>query len=160
MNKKQMINGLAVLLVLLLISACGTKANTEASESVPSPIGQEESTATNDSVNTEKEILIIIDQTPKPIEGNSFDFQVKQLPEGYSLSEMQWKSDQNQIVNTLQEAVEHGGNGGDGFYISGNGQFSGFMYPDTIKGELGEVTFTFRNEQGKALTWKKEITLK
>lgn len=105
------------------------------------------------------EIFIIIDQTEKPIEGNSFDFSVQKLPEGYMLSSMKWISATTEIVNTLQEAIEHGGNGEDGFYISGNGQFMGFFYDDSMKGEEGTVSFTFTNDQGKTLTWKKEITL-
>lgn len=38
-------------------------------------------------------------------------------------------SKDNLIVNSFQDAVEHGANGEDGFYISGDGQFSGFIYP-------------------------------
>lgn len=55
------------------------------------------------------------------------------------LSKMYWKSEKNNIVNTTQEAIEHGGNGGNGFYISGDGQFMGFFYPDEMKSEKGEV---------------------
>lgn len=97
-----------------------------------------------------------IDQTEKPIEGNSFDFVVNKLPEGYTLTEMQWKSANSEIVNTLEEAIAHGGNGEDGFYISGNGQFSGFFYPDEMRGEEGEVLFRFTNEHGEELIWKKK----
>jgi hypothetical protein len=75
------------------------------------------------------------------------------------MTEMQWLSDKSKIVNTVQEAAQHGGNGEDGFYISGDGQFSGFFYPDTMKGEKGQVIFLFKNDEGKELTWKKEITL-
>ncbi|MET3847646.1 hypothetical protein [Paenibacillus sp. OAE614] len=107
-----------------------------------------------------KAILIIIDQTPKPTTGNSFDFAINKLPEGYMLTEMQWLSAKHQIKNTLQEAIEHGQNGEDGFYISGDGQFMGFFYPDELKGEEGQVKFAFTNDQGKTLTWQKTITLK
>ncbi|MBB3125694.1 hypothetical protein FHS19_000348 [Paenibacillus rhizosphaerae] len=107
-----------------------------------------------------KAILIIIDQTPKPTTGNSFDFVINKLPEGYMLTEMQWVSAKHQIKNTLQEAIEHGQNGEDGFYISGDGQFMGFFYPDELKGEEGQVKFAFTNDQGKTLTWQKTITLK
>lgn len=107
------------------------------------------------------DILIVIDQTPKPLaEGGSFDFTVKKAPEGYMLKEIKWKSEKNEIVNTLKEAIQHGQNGGNGFYISGNGQFMGFLYPDEMKGEEGKVTFVFGNEQGQELTWEKDITLK
>ncbi|MFB0831320.1 hypothetical protein ACEU2D_17180 [Brevibacillus laterosporus] len=49
--------------------------------------------------------------------------------------------------------------GGEGFYISGDGQFSGFFYNPKMKGEKGEVTFYFKNEKGNQLEWKKELTL-
>ena len=65
----------------------------------------------------------------------------------------------HKIVDTVQEMIEHGANGGGGFYISGNGQFMGFFYADAMKGEKGEVSFLFKNDQGKELTWKKELTL-
>jgi hypothetical protein len=147
-----------------------TPANTESGNNAANP---DEGTATNgDPAETtgnqadengaaNGDILIVIDQTPKPLaEGGSFDFTVKKAPEGYMLKEIHWKSEKNDIVNTLEEAIQHGQNGGDGFYISGNGQFMGFLYPDEMKGEEGKVTFVFGNEQGQELTWEKEITLK
>lgn len=127
---------------------------SEAPESTP------DATASADAASSSDEILIIIDQTEKPIEGNSFDFAVNKRPEGYMLSRMEWKGEKHQVINTLQEAIEHGGNGEDGFYISGDGQFMGFFYPDELKGETGDVAFTFVNDQGKELAWKKTITLK
>jgi hypothetical protein len=153
------------MLVLLLASACGAKTGAEApadaatSKPEASSPANTDKPADDDKADADNEILIIIDQTPKPIEGNSFDFTVKQLPEGYALAEMQWVSRSNKIVNSIQDAIAHGGNGEDGFYISGDGQFMGFFYPDTMKDEKGEVIFIFRNEAGKELTWKKEITL-
>lgn len=106
------------------------------------------------------DILIVIDQTPKPLaEGGGFDFAVQKVPEGYRLQKIQWTSGKNEIVNTLEEAIQNGQNGGDGFYISGDGQFMGFLYPDEMKGEEGKVTFVFGNEQGQELTWEKELTL-
>ncbi|RED64776.1 lipoprotein [Cohnella lupini] len=164
MNNKKIFHLITALFVLLLISACGAKASSGPSDSVNSkppeasqgnaPSGNEQASA-----DPEQEILIVIDQTPKPIEGNSFDFVLNKVPEGYMMTEMQWLSDKSKIVNTVQEAAQHGGNGEDGFYISGDGQFSGFFYPDTMKGEKGQVIFLFKNDQGKELTWKKEITL-
>ena len=134
-----------------------------------SPITTEKPDGTNDNqveptepttaeANSDQ-ILIIIDQTEKPIEGNSFDFSVQKLPEGYRLSSMKWSSPSAEVVNTLQEAIEHGGNGEDGFYISGNGQFMGFFYEDSLKGEEGTVSFTFTNDAGQTLNWEKIITL-
>ncbi|MFF2907918.1 hypothetical protein [Paenibacillus sp. NPDC057934] len=186
MNKMTSMNMLAVLAATLLLSACGAKPEPAANGGTPSaspsataqtqvdptavpteqastPGGsgaKAEDAEPNGGAQTDQQILIVIDQTPKPIEGNSFDFAVKQRPEEYALSQIEWKSDKNDIVNTLQEAVEHGQNGGDGFYISGDGQFMGFIYPDGMKKEQGEVKFTFKNDQGQELTWTKAITLK
>lgn len=185
MNKKYFGLFVASLLVLVVISACGNKAdggntnaanegtaaeqpsgNTGASntpENSPPSDPAEQSEAPDSSASADpsnEELLIIIDQTQKPIEGNSFDFVVNKRPEGYMLSKMEWISDKNHITNTLQEAMEHGGSGGDGFYISGDGQFMGFFYPDELKGEKGDVKITFANDQGKEISWKKTITLK
>ncbi|WP_336785750.1 hypothetical protein [Paenibacillus sp. MMO-177] len=197
MNKKSFSVLAASLAILVVMSACGNKAETgnansanegtvteaPASNSPSSNAGSAEGSASPDTTsssapneesaapdatkssdaagnNANEEILIIIDQTEKPIEGNSFDFVVNKRPEGYMLSKMEWKSGKTSIVNTTQEAIEHGGNGKDGFYISGDGQFMGFFYPDDLKGQKGDVSFTFVNDAGKELTWKKTITLK
>jgi len=125
-----------------------TKPENEASDDAPA------------EADADEKIEVVIDQTEKPIEGNSFDFTVKHLPKGFSLVEMQWVSKENLIINSLQDAIEHGASGGDGFYISGDGQFSGFFYPDVMKGEKGKLVLTFEDEQGKMLTWVKEFTLK
>lgn len=182
MTKPKYIYLISALIVLLLASACGNQSgngapnsvateedaaspvttvapDTDTSETKPENETSGDNSDEADAVS-DKKILIVIDQTEKPIEGNSFDFTVKQLPEGYMLAEMQWVSKENLIVNSVKEAIEHGGSGGDGFYISGDGQFSGFFYPDTMKGEKGQVVFLFKDEQGKELTWKKEMTLK
>lgn len=161
MKTNKLMYTILVLLVLLLASACGSQSGAEkpANSSPATTDAAPTDKPTDDSADAEKEILIIIDQTPKPIEGNSFDFVVKQLPEGYALAEMQWVSEANMIVDSIQDAIAHGGNGEAGFYISGDGQFMGFFYPDSMKGEKGQVVFLFKNEAGKELTWKKEITL-
>lgn len=158
MNNKKIIFFTLVLFALLLISSCSTKTNNEsATDTVNTqPI---ETADGNESTNTNEQISITIDQTPKPIEGNSFDFAVSKVPEGYALAEMQWISKESSVINSVQEAIEHGANGEDGFYISGNGQFSGFFYSDAMKGEEGEVVVIFKNEQGDELTWKKNIIL-
>ncbi len=163
MNKQKYIYLISALTVLLLTSACGNQTNTESADSVntvPTATEPAKTVANDSAANSDKEILIIIDQTLKPIEGNSFDFVVNQRPEGFTLTEMQWISKDNTIVNSVQEAIEHGGNGEDGFYISGDGQFMGFFYPDTMKGEKGQVVFLFKDAGGKELTWKKDIALK
>jgi hypothetical protein len=169
MNNKKIIYILSALCVLLLISACSTNSNSNSKSNTnkenaavtqPPETNQENNGANvDDSANSDEEILIIIDQSPKPIEGNSFDFAVDKLPEGFALAEMQWISKDNSIVNSVQDAIQHGADGEDGFYISGNGQFMGFIYPDTMKGEEGQVIFLFKNAEGKELTWKKTLTL-
>ena len=186
MTKSKSIILMAALSAVLLMSACGSKSQAG---TTTTPNNQSESNETNqnqtqagntnnnntDSSNNElidpvestpessdpnEEILIDIDQTPKPIENKgSFDFQVKQLPEGYRLQEMQWSSESNNTVNTFEEAIENGQTGEDGFYISGNGQFMGFFYPEEMKGEAGKATFVFVNEENQKLTWEQEITL-
>ncbi|MFD2333288.1 hypothetical protein ACFSR7_28860 [Cohnella sp. GCM10020058] len=186
MNHKKWMYTVAIA-VLLTMSACGEKTNTDAQasagasspavEATPSPSEPASPTAsasgapasspasngTEAAVSEEpadQKILIVIDQTQKPIEGNSFDFFVKQLPTGYMLSEMSWTSGDTKIVNTLQDAIAHGGNGEDGFYISGDGQFMGFFYPDELKGQEGEVSFLFKDDNGHEKRWTKKITLK
>lgn len=180
----------SALCILLLTSACGAKNNAESVQEHAYPQSKEpvEEAGNNSipnaeaknnnnqedaktdqgkpwansesSADAEGQIMIVIDQTDKPSEGNSFDFAVKQVPEGYTLSEMRWTSNTVTIVNSLQEAIEHGANGEDGFYISGNGHFSGFIYSDEMKGERGKATFVFTNEEGKELTSEQEIRLK
>ncbi|RRJ67632.1 hypothetical protein EHV15_17640 [Paenibacillus oralis] len=168
-NKRIYLLPALFVLVLLLASACGNQAgagsnpyaaNEKPAESESATQAGNAAPPTENAAGPEEKILIVIDQTAKPIEGNSFDFIVKQLPEGYMLKEMKWVSDQNEITNTYEEAIEHGQTGEDGFYISGNGQFSGFFYPDSLKDEKGRVIFTFANDENNELTWEKEITLK
>lgn len=184
MGKKQILLLTVAIGVLLLLAACGTPSNSNnggSPNNAGHPIdngstnsGAGTGTGNTDAgtgegadndgdmhtaVPTEADIDILIDQSPKPIEGNSFDFGVKARPEGYALAEMRWVSEQTAITNTIAEAIEHGGNGEDGFYISGNGQMMGFIYPDEMKGEQGEASFVFENEEGKQLIWKKALTL-
>lgn len=173
----------AAIAALLMTSACGEKTNTEtqtsagasssavqatpvpsASASPPASPSESPSPSASSAAASEEpadqKILIVIDQTEKPIEGNSFDFVVKQAPTGYALAEMSWTSGDTKIVNTLQDAIAHGGNGEDGFYISGDGQFMGFFYPDELKGQEGEVGFLFKDDNGNEKSWTKKITLK
>lgn len=160
------------IMVLFFTSGCGTQGddntidkleeNKNESTSAKGTLDKENETKTEDNLTkqvTEDEILIVIDQTAKPIEGNSFDFVIKEVPEGFFLTEMQWISNKHQVINTVQEAIEHGASGEEGFYISGNGEYSGFFYSDAMKGEEGKVIFIFKDDQGKELTWEKTITL-
>ena len=155
MNNKKYGYIVSVLFVLLMTSGCASEKEPDASDTNQGSATKEEDA----NANPQKEVLIIIDQTPKPTEGNSFDFVVKQVPEGFTLAEMEWNSKKRRIVNTVLEAKAHGANGEDGFYISGNGQFSGFIYPDTMRGDEGEVVFRFTNSKGEEVTWKKNLTL-
>lgn len=188
-NIKKSVLCISVLCISLLVSACGAKNNNESVQehaypqskqpveeagenSVPnadaknnndkgSASGDEgKPTAQSESTEPSEQIDIVIDQSEKPSEGNSFDFGIKQVPKGYTLTEMRWTSNTVTIVNSLQEAIEHGGNGEDGFYFSGNGQFSGFIYSDEMKGERGKATFVFTNDEGNEIMSEKEITLK
>ncbi|MBT2286906.1 hypothetical protein J7E78_25635 [Paenibacillus polymyxa] len=189
MNIKKSALCMSVLCISLFVSACGAKNNNESVQehaypqskqpveeagenSVPnadarnnnsqgSASGDEgKPTAQSESTKPSEQIDIVIDQSEKPSEGNGFDFGIKQVPKGYTLTEMRWTSNTVTIVNSLQEAIEHGGNGEDGFYISGNGQFSGFIYSDEMKGERGKATFVFTNDEGNEIMSEKEITLK
>ena len=163
MNNKKFIYIISALCTLLMISGCAGKSQSGTSDIVnaqPAETNQDDSTTLDDdSASTDNEILIIIDQTPKPIEGGSFDFVVKQVPEGFALAEMQWSTQHSLIADTVQDAIEHGANGKDSFYISGDGQFSGFKYPDYMMGQEGEVVLIFKDVHGNELTWKKKLTL-
>ncbi|MFS0872598.1 hypothetical protein [Paenibacillus xylanilyticus] len=118
------------------------------------------SAQSDSSANADKPITISIDQSDKPTENKSFNFSVNQVPEGYTLSELRWTSNQITIVNTPAEAIQHGGDGKEGFYISGNGQFSGFKYTDEMKGERGKITLVYENEAGQEIMAEKEVELK
>ena len=111
-----------------------------------------------------QEILIVIDQAGKPIENaGMFNFSIQHLPKGYRLDKMSWTGEGKPVINTYQQAIENGGTGGPesgSFYISGDGQFSGFSYPESRKGEQGTVAFVFVNDAGNELKWEKELTLK
>ena len=163
MNNKKFIYIISALCTLLMISGCAGKSQSGATDTVnaqPVETTQDDSTTLDDdSASTDDEILIIIDQTPKPMEGNSFDFVVKQVPEGFALAEMQWITPHTIIADSVQDAIEHGANGEHGFYISGNGQFSGFIYLDYMSGEEGQVVFLFKDAHGNELTWRKELAL-
>ncbi|PZT53780.1 hypothetical protein [Paenibacillus silvae] len=185
----RMMSYTAVLCVVLVVSACGAENNKESVQehaypqskqpieeagqaAVPnaeaknkangdSAEGQESKIRTQSEAEAASdEIRVVIDQSEKPMKGNSFDFAIKQVPKGYSLTEMRWTSNTVTIVNSLEEAIEHGKNGEDGFYLSGNGQYSGFIYSDEMKGERGKAIFVFTNEKGNILMSEKEIHLK
>lgn len=111
----------------------------------------------NEIDSAKEQVLMIIDQTQEE-PPDQFYFSVKKLPDGYSLAKMAWDSNHD-VTNTTQEAISNGGTGNKGFYISGNGQFMGFSYDSSWKGETGVVIFYFENEAKEQVTWQKTITL-
>ncbi|MCR8842213.1 hypothetical protein NQ117_00805 [Paenibacillus sp. SC116] len=163
--KKQSIYVLVAAVIIMLTSACEQAESSVSSREAPAqtPVEKkhDDKQGKKQSLIKQAPILIIIDQTPlEESLGNGFNFTVEQIPDGYALDEMRWESEQTRVVNTFIEASEHGASGEKGFYISGDGQFSGFMYDDKMKGEHGQVTFVFRNDDMEALIWKQSITLK
>jgi len=88
MNNKKCIYIISALCVLLLTSACGIKSQPKESDTIntqPSETNQDNTDKMDDdSADSDNEILVIIDQTAKPIEGNMFDFIVRQVPEGFA----------------------------------------------------------------------------
>ncbi|WP_411346586.1 hypothetical protein ACE3MZ_11610 [Paenibacillus sp. WLX1005] len=145
-------------------SANSSSASNESTESATETNDNNEAATASDPSASSDDILIIIDQSEKPIENaGSFDFFINRLPKGYHLDKMTWTGKGKAIVNTYEQAVENGGSGGPeqgSFYISGDGQFSGFLYPESRKGEQGTVSFTFTNDSGNELSWEKKLTLK
>lgn len=89
----------------------------------------------------------------------SFQFFFGKTPAGYSLSRMEWKTKTSSVQNSYEQAKENGENGNLGFYISGNGQFSGYFYEKKSSGEKGTLILTFKDSKGKSLTWQKGLTL-
>ncbi|WP_233147135.1 hypothetical protein [Paenibacillus selenitireducens] len=156
----KIIYSVMIIVVLAFTSACSILDHSKVGEpaSHESTVKDTEKQGSTESVTP---ILIVVDQTEQPgMNGNAFTFQVEQLPKGYALASMAWHSKKTQMNTTLVEAANNGATGDDGFYISGDGQFSGFIYPDAMKGEEGKVLFVFKNETGNELTWQKELTLK
>ncbi len=145
-------------------AATNTGSDHDASSGNLSNEASSEPSTDSDSAASSKDILIIIDQTEKPIENaGMFNFSIQHLPEGYRLEKMSWTGKGKAIINTYEQAIENGGMGGaknGSFYISGDGQFSGFSYPESRKGEQGVVAFTFVNDAGHELKWEKQIVLK
>ncbi|WP_336782526.1 hypothetical protein [Paenibacillus illinoisensis] len=144
----------------------GSIPNSDAKQSNEDPANTADGdggklSAQSESSTNDEQITIQIDQSDKPTENNqSFDFSVSQVPEGYNLSELRWTSNQITIINSPAEAIQHGGDGKEGFYISGNGQFSGFKYSDEMKGERGKITLVYKNEAGKEILAEQEVQLK
>ncbi|MFS0784581.1 hypothetical protein [Bacillus sp. 1P06AnD] len=169
MNRIKTLLAAVSILAVCALGACETPGQHNKSEKVnrvqpEEKIDTEEksesgqSSPDKENSSTSNQLFMIIDQTQ--IEPpNHFYFSVKKAPEGYRLYNMAWKG-KHPVSNTFDEAVENGRTGDNGFYFSGDRQFSGFFYDEKEKGDKGEVQFTFKNDQGKILIWKHAITLK
>src|SRR5690606_32312513 len=101
MIKTKIFIGITVLAFVL--GGCGNAndgANEISSEPTPTVLEQ------HDDVSNE-ELLIIIDQTEKPIEGEkgSFDFVVKKRPEGYALTTKGWSSANHPVEKDRKSVV-------------------------------------------------------
>ncbi|MCG7378166.1 hypothetical protein MH215_14275 [Paenibacillus sp. ACRSA] len=177
----------ALICIMVLTSACGARNNNESvqehaypqskepiAEAGPDSIPNADAKQDNGSYSAQSEssadagdgIMIDIDQSDKLTEAKSFRYSVKGVPEGYTLSELRWTSNQITIINSVQEATEHevGENKADGkkegFYIKDNGQLNEFKYTDEMKGERGKVTLVYTNEAGQEVLAEQEVKLK
>ncbi|CAM3454555.1 MULTISPECIES: hypothetical protein [Saccharibacillus] len=153
---------------LLVLSACGSnneeepgRARASAGDAAVTDESREAAAGTKLSREEEEaQILVVLDQGDMPIEIGGLTFGFKRIPEGYALQAMKWQGKGDPVVSTFEEAVEKGRSGGEGFYISGDGQYSGFLYPNTQKGEQGEISFSFANDAGQEISWTKSLTLR
>lgn len=171
MNRHHRLASIALVAGMLILSACGQNAapteNVSEGTAVTTPSNEasqhtepvDKADAAADQGAEDSQILVVLDQTEMPIESGGLTFSFKKIPEGYALSEMHWHGEGDPIVTTYEQARENGASGEDGFYISGDGQFSGFLYPNARKGEQGEISFVFSDDAGQEATWTKEITL-
>ncbi len=171
MNRHAWLLSCTLIAGMLILSACGQNttltgetpeqpaATAPSTETSPTTEPVHKPDTTDDQKTEDSQVLVVLDQTEMPIESGGLTFSFKKIPEGYALSEMQWKGEREAIVTTYEQARENGASGGEGFYISGDGQFSGFLYPNIQKGEAGEISFLFANDVGQEVTWSKEITL-
>ncbi|WP_037288548.1 hypothetical protein [Saccharibacillus sacchari] len=173
MNRHPRLASIALVAGMLMLSACGqnaapaenvsegtavTNPSNEASQNTE-PADEADAAADQGAEDEDSQILVVLDQTEMPIESGGLTFSFKKIPQGYALREMQWHGEGDPVITTYEQARENGASGGDGFYISGDGQFSGFLYPNEQKGEQGEISFVFSNDAGQEATWSKEITL-
>ncbi|WP_222124536.1 hypothetical protein [Paenibacillus xylanexedens] len=177
----------ALLCIMVLTSACGARNNNESvqehayprskepiAEAGPDSIPNADAKQDNGSYTAQSEssanagdgIVITIDQSDKLTEAKSFRYSVKDVPEGYTLSELRWTSNQITIINSVQEATEHevdenqADGKKEGFYIKDNGQLNEFKYTDEMKGERGKVTLVYTNEAGQEVLAEQEVKLK
>ena len=171
MNKHPRLAGMVLIAGMLMLSACGQNATStekepeketsapQSNKTAPAAAPTDVPDAAANPETEDSQILVVLDQTEMPIESGGLTFSFKKIPEGYALSEMQWHGEGDPIVTTYEKARENGASGEDGFYVSGDGQFSGFLYPNARKGEQGEISFVFSDDAGQEATWTKEITL-
>ncbi|WP_338541110.1 hypothetical protein [Paenibacillus tundrae] len=177
----------ALICIMVLTSACGARNNNESvqehaypqskepiAEAGPDSIPNADAKQDNGSYSAQSEssadagdgIVIDIDQSDKLTEAKSFRYSVKDVPEGYALSELRWTSNQITIINSVQEATQHEADENqadgkkEGFYIKDNGQLMEFKYTDEMKGERGKVTLVYTNEAGQEVLAEQEVKLK
>ncbi|MEW4369747.1 hypothetical protein [Paenibacillus kandeliae] len=189
MNKMNIPAACVLLAGIVLLSGCGkqmestnagssttaaeqqgtTNASPSSSESagaIADTTTNQESTTTSDDSASSDDILMIIDQSELPITKGGLTYWVEKLPKGYTLTGMRWDGKGKPIVSTFEQSVENetkaseGVDTGEGFYVGGTSGNQTFIYENSRKGEKGTLSFTFTNDAGKQLTWKKEITLK
>lgn len=110
-----------------------------------------------DTVNlmaqTEPSPQIVVSDAPGT-GGSLFTFSILSAPKGYSLSELEWiGSGKEAVVNTQQQALQNGADGGlvPSFQISGDGSTFGFDYPASMVGHAGHVVVIFQNTKGQAI---------
>ncbi|MEJ8306206.1 hypothetical protein [Saccharibacillus sacchari] len=160
-NRRYPLAGCILIAGMLVLSACGQKETLSTEKATENSATAASSDETSSAAAPEdSQILVVLDQTEMPIENGGLTFSFKKIPEGYALREMLWKGKGDPVVATYEQARENGASGGDGFYISGDGQYSGFLYANERKGEEGEISFVFVNDNDQRLTWAKRIVLK
>ncbi|OFW81470.1 MAG: hypothetical protein A2201_04645 [Alicyclobacillus sp. RIFOXYA1_FULL_53_8] len=96
---------------------------------------------------------IVVNEAPGTV-GSLFTFSILSAPKGYSLSELEWiGSGKETVVNTQQQALQNGADGGlvPNFQISGDGSTFGFDYPASMVGQAGHVVVIFQNTNGQAI---------
>lgn len=188
MNKMNIPAACVLLVGVILLSGCGKQMESTNAESSTTAAEQEgtsnassfgesaettaetttnkESTTTSDPSASSDDILMIIDQSELPITKGGLTYWVEKLPKGYTLSGMRWDGKGKPIVSTFEQSVENetkaseGVDTGEGFYVGGTAGNQTFIYENSRRGEKGTLSFTFTNDAGNQLTWKKEITLK
>lgn len=157
--------GAGLALTVILISACGSQETNQNAEQPPASeetngASTETAPEVNNNANpqltpeTSELSINTVQQGP----GQVF-FRIEQLPEGYSVSRMEFESPNYNAQATFEQAVQNGNNGTKGFYASSDQRNLGFIYDQSYSGQEGKVTLTLHNEAGDELTWYDDLTL-